>query len=1046
MLTFFILLAQLMLTATLIGEPQSPATESTTDLDVASLLDDYTPTDESDTEQETPAESSDSIDIDELLKDDEADGEADVATETESSLDELDLDADIDDTDTESQQGSFSPLEGAELTLPFIGTLICAPSPESATAQTDTPLGATRRVAAQQKKAGTVGAVTLTNLSGYISESGHLELTGECMVKDTRGTVSVHSYNPETHELVLTLTYTEPFLVNVLPDKEVAISEFLLTLTPDAPTLTSIQSVFSKNDKESKLTFPIAGPPNPNATLLIEKQLPLTDIIPDAKGNADVEKIILEDITLSFPNPLSPPVMSSLSQVVVPSTTITATAILNHIVLYGDAKLSNADTTIIVSPDSLTFDCIGQDPIKLDADLVLANPTLEFEKTRGVPLAEFGIGGTLQTTVPVLGTLNTPMRGYKRDDGIDLSGKLGNTIDFGPVKFGNPEIIISTNTSVGGDSAASTTKERTLKFELRGLFELFGIKVVPILRFIKPGISGITLGKGNIVQRVVEFSGELNGGKPLRPLKDIPGLNAIPGLADFVLDKAQLGIDSTKKTFIGGTTTLMNIATQVKILTSGAKGIMASSLKPWKISDSIPSLAGSVFDSIAFNSINFGFTAKKYFDAASGMMVEKGTNIFGEVDLTQGVFKPLQKMLGKAMPKKLIASIILHPNPRHIKFQLAIPLDIRMSSRASMHQLIFEISGEPSVALMVSLKFYPSKKDPPLIFTARIEFEITCFAVSGSLQGKWKNPFGIPGLELSNVAIEISQPYAPLPPVGFGITGAIAIGDFLARAAVKIGPTEIILLAEVSEWPLFCLPGLLRTVGLNLGPLDILKAIDISLHDVKFKFAPAGGQIGTIYFDPGISASGKLILNIPSVIKAKLEAGFNLDWMNGFKLYAMMPKFNIGPLRITGRGKDRKWNTPDDGPIFSIVFSLLQQRIFISALAELFGSTAEIEVDIGLLHVRFKMIMKLLGLLDAHIAGETYKRGLKIGIKTIGTAKIGNAAEATIFGDINTMGFSFAGVYKSLNLKDLADLCHIPTAYIPAIGLENVEFYIRAQG
>jgi len=1020
-------------------EKDAEAEESSdSDTEIDALLDEDKPDEESGAD----------VDIDDLLKDDAAEGEA------KSEIDDLDLEADSEsdsdssatDSDTSSENATFSPVDGAEVTLPVLGNMILAPSPESATNATDSAIGATRRANAQAKQTYTVGTVSLTDVTGYITNDGHIELSGTCKLNDTPGTISVKSYNTESQELILTLSYKEPFIVNVFPDKETPVSDFLLTITPTSQELTSKQSIFTKNGQESNLSFPITGTAGSNATVAIENPVPLVDMLPDAKGNAEVEKIMLEDISLSFPNPLAPRIVTSAKEIIAPSTTITATAILNHIKLYGDAYLSNSDATIIVSPTGFSFDCIGQTPITLDNDLVLASPALEFEKMRGTPMAEFGIAGTLQCTLPVLGTLNTPMRGYKRDDGLDLSGKLGNTIDFGPVKFSDPEIIIATTTSEGGDSAASASKDRSFKFELRGRFDLFGIKVVPILRFVKPGISGITLGKGNVIQRVVEFSGELNGGKPLKPLEHIPGLNAIPGVADFLLEKAELGIDSTKKTFIGGTTTIMNIATKVKILTSGAKGMIASSLKPWKVSDSIPSLAGTVFDSIAFNSINFGFTATKYFDTASGMMMEKGSNIFGEVDLTQGVFAPLQKMLGKAMPKKLIASLILHPNPRHIRFQLAIPLEIKLSSRASMHQLIFEISGEPSVALMVSLKFFPSKKEPPLIFTARIEFELLCFAVSGTLQGKWKNPFGIPGLAVSDVAIEVSQPYAPLPPIGFGITGAIAIGDFLARAAVKIGPTEIILLAEVSEWPLFCLPALLKAVGLDLGPLDVLKAIDISLHDVKFKFAPAGGQIGTIYFDPGISASGKLILNIPSIIKAKLEAGFNLDWMSGFKLYAMMPKFNIGPLRITGKGKDRKWGTADDGPIFSITLSLLQQRIFISALAELCGSSAEIEIDIGLLHLRFKMIMKLLGLLDAHIAAETYRRGFRIGLKAIGTAKIGKSAEATIFGDINTMGFSFAGVYKSLSLKDLAELCNIPTAYIPNVGLEQVEFYIRAQG
>lgn len=980
-------------------------------------------------------------------------------TEEESVDDPLsDLeDENTDEDEGEEEQGSYSPTEGADVVLPVLGACTFAPSADAITKKTASPIGLKRQktVDDHAKNNYPIQKITIKNLIGSISSKGNLVLAGTVTINSTDGTITHTRYDASTNELTLTITYTTPFTFFILPDTEVSITSFKLLLANDRQELSAQKSIFTKDKNESKLTFGIEEKNNSGGMVTIDDQVPLISIIPSVKGNKDAEKIMLDDITISFMNPLAPEAAAA-SGSLMPTTTINATARLSHICLYGKAYLSDSDTTITITGPNVSFDALGNTPIVLDTDVVLNSPTISIDIAQGGGVPDIGIGGTLTTTLPVVGTINTPVHGMKSNGALELSGKLGNTIDFGPVSFGNPHIVIATqygtsapepaanNTTTGSTPPATTNNDKSLRIEARGECDLFGLQIIPILRFIKPSLSAI--GSVGAPQRIIEFAGEINGGKPIKPFDFIPGLNAIPGLKDFLIDKAQLGLDSTKKTFIGGSTTLLGVATQAKILTSGAKGLVASTLKPWKISDSIPELAGSILDTISFATASFAFTASNYYDAASGMMMQRGTNVFGTLDMNHGLFAPLRKMLGKALPQQITVGLLLRPNPRDIKLQAAIPLDINLSSRVSIHNLIFEVGLAPSFALMVSLRFITDAKSPPLLFTARIEFEIPFFAVSGTLEGQWHKPFGIPGLMLSNVALEIQQPYALLPPVGFGVAGTIGIGDFLAKAAVKISPLSIVLLAEVSEWPLFILPSLLRTVGLDLGPLEILKAIDIALHDVKFKFAPLGGQIGTLYFDPGISGSGKLILNIPHIIKAKLEAGFNLDWLGGFKLYAMMPNCNLGPLKLSGTGKDKKWNTADDGPIFSIILSIMQQRIFISAVAELFNSSAEIEVDIGLLHLRFKMLMKLLGFINAKIAGETYHQGWRIGYKTIGSIKVSDKAEVTLFGDINTFGCDLAGRYEALTLKDIAEMCHIPGQLVRDVGLSNLEFYIRAQG
>ncbi len=1035
-----------------------PSQTENDDTDITTLLDDNDSTASNDDDNndelksllgDTSATGEDFDDLKNLLDDTPSD--ANNGSEKEDvSADDTDYSdsSEEEDEDDNPGPGTFSAIDGADVNLPIIGGFSFNPSPEAIADKTVSPAGQTRKDAIDKadKKSFNVGLISFTKVTGHVDKNGRLAMEGTCTLNNQEGSISVIKFDEKTTELHLKLSYSKPFTFDILPNTSVSISEFKLELTNNGPTLTANSSVFTPNNKKGTLlTFGTEVTGNSGATGTIKNEVPLTTLVPQAKGNKDAETITLSNVTISFLNPLAlqQQLMESGGM---PSTTITASAVLSRIKLFGKAHLSDSDVTITISGPSISLDSQGTSPIQLDTNVALNNPNIQMNLSQGMP-PEVGIGGTLACDLPVVGTINTPVHGRKGMGEFELTGALNNSFGWGPVKFENPNINLSSAPMMGmGQLDQDTTDHNLLNIWLSCHFKMFGLDIMPILRFLKPS-GGNPMGGAIPTKsgRIVSFSGQINGGKPIKPLSYIPGLNEIPGIKDFLLEQAELGGDSAAKMFIGGTTTLFGIATKAKILMGSAKSILASSTKAWKISHSIPSLKGSVLDSLEFETITFGYTKAQYLDAESGMIMQPGLNIFGSVDTSQGIFKDLRKFL-KIIPKKLIGGVTLHPNPQHCKIQVAIPLDVKISSRVSLHNIMFEINGSPGIALMLSLAFITNKNEPPLIFTARVEFNPGFFIVSGSLQGVWKKPFGIPGLILSDMAVELSLPYNLIPPVGFGVTGAIQIGSFIARAAVKIGPKDMLLLAEISKWPLFCLPDLMNMVGLKIPGLEFINAIDICLRDVKFKFAPNGGQIGMIYFDPGISASAKLILNIPYIIKTKLEAAFNLDWIGGFKMYAKMSGFNLGPLKITGKGEDKKFNTSDDGAIFWAELSLSHQKIYISALVELFGSSAELEIDVGLLHIRFKMMMKLLGFLNTHIVGETYHKGWRVGFRVMGTAKIGNKAEATIFGDINTLGCSFAGKYDALTLHDIADLCHIPSDIIPQFGMTDIEFYVRAQG
>jgi len=972
-----------------------------------------------DTTTTTEKDADDTLLLDKENEDDDLLSEAQLPED--DSLDDDDL------SDPEPESTTFEAAEGARVEMPLVGEIAFAPSAEAQKAGNLSEEAQANLQASQAMVGKTlvISLLTLKITQTQLANDGKPTMNGTFSLADKKGIFRLHVYNED--ETIFEIILDSPFEITVTPDKTIHIKSFLFLISPDKKELYQKVSVFTSDKKETRISLSL-DPQEPEASATTQNVI-FTQLFPSAKGNGDLEKIVLEDLEFSLPNPIFP--VQSEKEI-----NINCMAKLDHIKLFDSARLSNSDCTITLAPGMGSFVAEGTDAIDLGGGTLLNQPGVEITITAGSK-PEFLITGTLDLKLPLLGKVSQQVKGEKRDDGIELRSRLNKGIKFGPIRIGDPEIIFYTfkgSAGIGSDGGANVTK----RLELRGSAKFFGNEIIPIIRFVKSKKSK---------KRLIQFSAEFKGKKNINPFKDIPGMKSIPGIKDFVLRNAHIGLDSTKKFFIGGATKLLGVATNAA-LQFARKGvsITATTLQPWKLSDTVSAAKGSIFDSIGLRNVTFTLSSYSYFDATTNMKVNRGVNVTADVDTSQGIFANARKMFGGAMPQQVKTVIILNPNPRHCKFRAILPFNIKLSSKASLLNIAFEISGEPSVALLATLKFTPSKSDPPLLFTTRIEFEPIGAALAGTMQGFWHNPFGIKGLHVGNLAVEVKFPYtAPPVPIAFGITGTMQLGDQIVRVAVKLGADDIVLLGELKYLHLFQMLKLAKQVGV---PLDWLKLPDIKFEDLKFKFAPAGGQIGELYFEPGISASGKLLLNIPGVINSKLEAGINIDPMAGFKAYAMMPNTKIGPLKLTGAGKDKKYGTEDDGPILYAVLTPMEQRLFISCQAELLGSKAQAEIDIKLTSIRIRMILKLLGVLDVDIDGESYKRHGRIGFRIVGTTKLGTR-NAKLMGDLSTKGLTIAGRMESLTIKDLATVCNqmgakIPLKLVPDYGYKDVEIFVKA--
>ncbi|MEZ4448386.1 MAG: LamG domain-containing protein [Nannocystaceae bacterium] len=124
--------------------------------------------------------------------------------------------------------------------------------------------------------------------------------------------------------------------------------------------------------------------------------------------------------------------------------------------------------------------------------------------------------------------------------------------------------------------------------------------------------------------------------------------------------------------------------------------------------------------------------------------------------------------------------------------------------------------------------------------------------------GAWEDPFGIKGLTIVGMGVEIGFTN-DFPFIRLGVRGAATLGDGLLDASVAIlldglDPANAIFSLESAAG--IRLPALVDALtGINAGGL-----LDVSLTDLELYYAPVGGDIAGKHYDPGLRLGGKLNL------------------------------------------------------------------------------------------------------------------------------------------------------------------------------------------
>lgn len=136
------------------------------------------------------------------------------------------------------------------------------------------------------------------------------------------------------------------------------------------------------------------------------------------------------------------------------------------------------------------------------------------------------------------------------------------------------------------------------------------------------------------------------------------------------------------------------------------------------------------------------------------------------------------------------------------------------------------------------------------------------WAALDATDGMWKNAFGIPGLNVAGMGVQLTQ-YVGKSGISnsFSVRGEVHLGNGLlgARVAIAINPTDSTRnILDVYSEEGISLPRLLQPLLGDL--LDVSTVCDVALTNLQLYVAPKGGSIAGVSYPMGVTIGAKLSL------------------------------------------------------------------------------------------------------------------------------------------------------------------------------------------
>ncbi len=326
----------------------------------------------------------------------------------------------------------------------------------------------------------------------------------------------------------------------------------------------------------------------------------------------------------------------------------------------------------------------------------------------------------------------------------------------------------------------------------------------------------------------------------------------------------------------------------------------------------------------------------------SDLSISKGLTFMAALNLSELGVKDLMNI------EMLTISSTIDRNPANIRLAAGIAGRFKITDSVSMGDMNFFLKPVPSnFELGISGSVLAKIGDSDLDFVGTMGIRpierSAAFAVT--MLGIWKEPFGVKGLQVGNVALEVGIGIVPPPAVAapiVGIAGSIAVGSVTGAAAVKFdtaNPNKSMIAASFNRLFLrevietFCDKKILTKI-----PKEIKNTVlAVGLEDVGVYVVPQPTSIGELAYEQGFRFEGKL-----SIADFNAQFYFLLSYQEGFAIKASMDPIRIGNLfALEGAG-----NFP--GPTLDVDLRLGKTAgVVIAGRAKLLGLQVETLVNIS---------------------------------------------------------------------------------------------------
>jgi hypothetical protein len=319
------------------------------------------------------------------------------------------------------------------------------------------------------------------------------------------------------------------------------------------------------------------------------------------------------------------------------------------------------------------------------------------------------------------------------------------------------------------------------------------------------------------------------------------------------------------------------------------------------LSTFFPEAKGSVMDQLSLSKMSFVFASADCNPQSlpSVSSVKKGLQLIAALKEIPGL-NDLTKQ--KNANLELTAHI-----GETVDISVALPdtrLNLGNSVTTDPLKVALIIAPVPSIALIFGMEVAIPNQVQPLHFDMMLDISPIEATGSVTMKNWWYNPFGINGLKIGPaVALQLGINYAQFAASGtpstFGLAGGLAIGNTVMDMAVNIStnPMEEILYGSLKELNLKeVVEFATDTVGLHIPEDSVPDFLDIK--NLQFYIAPAGGSIGTIRYEKGMSFACDI------VFMGKEFQFYTRISENGIEGAGKLEAIEIGPLKISGEVGD----------------------------------------------------------------------------------------------------------------------------------------------